>query len=96
MVFESIVAELLNKVMGEYIENLDYTQLKVSLWGGKNACSVILLFDNNCVFHIKKSLLSGDLVLNDLLIKESALDVLDLPVRLEYGRLGIKIILLIY
>jgi len=34
--------------------------------------------------------LSGDLVLNDLLIKESALDVLDLPVKLEYGRLGIK------
>ncbi|XP_011258849.1 vacuolar protein sorting-associated protein 13 isoform X1 [Camponotus floridanus] len=67
MVFESIIAELLNKVIGEYIENLDYTQLKVSLWG-------------------------GDLVLNDLLIKESALDVLDLPVRLEYGRLG-KLIL---
>ncbi|KAL0119958.1 hypothetical protein PUN28_007968 [Cardiocondyla obscurior] len=67
MVFESIVAELLNKVIGEYIENLDYTQLKVSLWG-------------------------GDLVLNDLLIKESALDVLDLPIRLEYGRLG-KLIL---
>jgi len=39
MVFESIVAELLNKVIGEYIENLDYTQLKVSLWGGKSACS---------------------------------------------------------
>ncbi|XP_029176856.1 vacuolar protein sorting-associated protein 13 isoform X2 [Nylanderia fulva] len=67
MVFESIIAELLNKVIGEYIENLDYTQLKVSLWG-------------------------GDLVLNDLFIKESALDVLDLPVRLEYGRLG-KLIL---
>ncbi|XP_077266001.1 vacuolar protein sorting 13C isoform X2 [Temnothorax americanus] len=67
MVFESIIAELLNKVIGEYIENLDYTQLKVSLWG-------------------------GDLVLTDLLIKESALDVLDLPVRLEYGRLG-KLIL---
>ncbi|CAL1678436.1 unnamed protein product [Lasius platythorax] len=67
MVFESIIAELLNKVIGEYIQNLDYTQLKVSLWG-------------------------GDLVLNDLLIKESALDMLDLPVRLEYGRLG-KLIL---
>lgn len=36
MVFESVVAELLNKVIGEYVENLDYTQLKVSLWGGKN------------------------------------------------------------
>lgn len=35
MVFESIIAELLNKVLGEYIQNLDYTQLKLSLWGGK-------------------------------------------------------------
>nr|XP_034187905.1 vacuolar protein sorting-associated protein 13 isoform X3 [Osmia lignaria] len=67
MVFESIVTELLNKVLGEYIQNLDYTQLKLSLWG-------------------------GDVVLTDLLINESALDVLDLPVRLEYGRLG-KLIL---
>ncbi|KAK9299460.1 hypothetical protein QLX08_007488 [Tetragonisca angustula] len=67
MVFESIVAELLNKVLGEYIQNLDYSQLKLSLWG-------------------------GDVVLTDLLIKETALDVLDLPIRLEYGRLG-KLIL---
>lgn len=27
-------------------------------------------------------------MLTDLLIKESALDVLDLPIKLEYGRLG--------
>ncbi|KAI4489144.1 hypothetical protein M0804_004642 [Polistes exclamans] len=67
MVFESVIAELLNKVLGEYIQNLDYTQLKLSLWG-------------------------GDVVLTDLLIKETALDVLDLPIRLEYGRLG-KLIL---
>ncbi|XP_066591225.1 intermembrane lipid transfer protein Vps13 isoform X2 [Prorops nasuta] len=67
MVFESIVTELLNKVMGEYIQNLDYTQLKLSLWG-------------------------GDVVLKDLLIKETALDVLNLPIKLEYGRLG-KLIL---
>lgn len=46
----------------------------------------------SCVINL---LLSGDLVLNDLLIKESALDVLDLPVRLEHGRLGIKIELFI-
>jgi vacuolar protein sorting-associated protein 13A/C len=95
MVFESIVAELLNKVIGEYIENLDYSQLKLSLWGGKNA-------QNNFVFYLATafcitiSLFSGDLVLNDLLIKESALDVLDLPVRLEYGRLGIKFVIYTY
>ncbi|XP_031777535.1 vacuolar protein sorting-associated protein 13 isoform X3 [Nasonia vitripennis] len=63
MVFESIVTELLNKVLGEYIQNLDYKQLKLSLWG-------------------------GDVVLKDLMIKESALDMLDLPIKLEYGRLG--------
>lgn len=33
--------------------------------------------------------ISGDVVLKDLLIKETALDVLDLPIRLEYGRLGL-------
>ncbi|XP_076294775.1 vacuolar protein sorting 13C isoform X2 [Lasioglossum baleicum] len=67
MVFESIVTELLNKVLGEYIQDLDHTQLKLSLWG-------------------------GDVVLNNLLIKETALDVLDLPIRLGYGKLG-KLIL---
>lgn len=90
MVFESIVAELLNKVLGEYIENLDYSQLKLSLWGGKtsqdDSLSILI------IFNIKILLLSGDVVLKDLFIKESALDVLDLPVRLEYGRLGIKIL----
>lgn len=35
MVFESIVAELLNKTLGEYVKNLDHTQLKLSLWGGE-------------------------------------------------------------
>jgi hypothetical protein len=40
------------------------------------------------------NLLLGDLVLKNLLIKESALDRFDLPIKLEYGRLGIiKIIL---
>ncbi|XP_011301984.1 vacuolar protein sorting-associated protein 13C isoform X2 [Fopius arisanus] len=67
MVFESIVTELLNKFLGEYIQNLDYKQLKVSLWG-------------------------GDVVLTDLLINENALDMLDLPIKLGYGRLG-KLIL---
>lgn len=42
MVFESIIAELLNKVIGEYIQNLDYTQLKVSLWGGRNVYNIII------------------------------------------------------
>lgn len=35
MVFESIVADLLNRFVGEYVENLDKTQLKIGIWGGK-------------------------------------------------------------
>ena len=35
MVFESLIVELLNKYLGDYIENLDKSQLKLSLWGGK-------------------------------------------------------------
>nr|XP_045626468.1 vacuolar protein sorting-associated protein 13C-like isoform X1 [Procambarus clarkii] len=32
--FESLVSELLNRVLGTYIENLDGSKLKLSIWGG--------------------------------------------------------------
>lgn len=35
MVFESIVAEVLNRFLGSYVENLDSKQLKIGIWGGK-------------------------------------------------------------
>jgi len=34
MVFESIVVELVNRFLGDYIENLDTSQLSLSIWGG--------------------------------------------------------------
>jgi len=34
MVFESIVVELVNRFLGDYIENLDKSQLSLSIWGG--------------------------------------------------------------
>jgi len=34
MVFESLVADLLNKYLGEYVDNLDRSQLKIGIWGG--------------------------------------------------------------
>lgn len=41
MVFESLVADLLNRYLGEYVENLDKGQLKIGIWGGKTLqCSV--------------------------------------------------------
>ncbi|XP_067012189.2 intermembrane lipid transfer protein Vps13 [Anabrus simplex] len=63
MVFESIVADLLNRFLGDYVENLDRSQLKIGIWG-------------------------GDVVLQNLILKQSALDELDLPVKTVYGHLG--------
>ncbi|EAT37516.1 AAEL010508-PA [Aedes aegypti] len=63
MVFESIVADVLNRFVGEYVENLDKKQLKIGIWG-------------------------GDVVLNNLILKQSALKELDLPVSTLYGHLG--------
>jgi hypothetical protein len=41
MVFESVVAELLNRFLGDYVENLDHSQLKIGIWGGKNNVKVV-------------------------------------------------------
>lgn len=34
MVFESIVVDLLNRFLGDYVDNLDASQLKLGIFGG--------------------------------------------------------------
>ena len=34
MVFESLVVELINRYLGDFVENLDTSQLKIGIWGG--------------------------------------------------------------
>merc|ERR1711964_726058 len=63
MVFESLVVDLMNRFLGDYVENLDRSQLKLGIWG-------------------------GDAVLQNLDLKESALDELDLPVRIKVGHIA--------
>ncbi|XP_036365427.1 vacuolar protein sorting-associated protein 13A [Octopus sinensis] len=63
MVFESFVVELMNKFLGDYVENLDRSQLQLGIWG-------------------------GDAVLKNLDLKESALDDLDLPVKVKVGHIA--------
>ena len=36
MVFESIVVDLINRYVGQFVENLDTSQLKIGIWGGEN------------------------------------------------------------
>lgn len=63
MVFESLVVDLLNKYLGQYVENLDASQLKIGIWG-------------------------GNVVLDNLELKDTALDDLDLPIKVVHGFLG--------
>jgi vacuolar protein sorting-associated protein 13A/C len=35
MVFENLVVYLLDKYLGDYIENLDTKKLKIDLWSGE-------------------------------------------------------------
>ncbi|XP_065656239.1 intermembrane lipid transfer protein VPS13A isoform X1 [Hydra vulgaris] len=67
MVFESIVADLLNKYLGQYVKNLDASQLKIGIWG-------------------------GNVVLENLELKDTALDDLDLPIKVVRGYLGMLVL----
>uniref|UniRef100_H3C3S0 Chorein N-terminal domain-containing protein n=1 Tax=Tetraodon nigroviridis TaxID=99883 RepID=H3C3S0_TETNG len=63
MVFESLVSDLLNRFIGDYVENLDKSQLKIGIWG-------------------------GNVVLENLKVKENALNELDVPFTVKAGQIG--------
>ncbi|XP_021333517.2 intermembrane lipid transfer protein VPS13C isoform X4 [Danio rerio] len=63
MVFESLVSDLLNRFIGDYVENLDKSQLKIGIWG-------------------------GNVVLENLKVKENALSELDVPFKVKAGQIG--------
>jgi len=43
MVFQSIVVELVNRFLGDYIEGLNKDQLSVSIWGGVSSLCIGLV-----------------------------------------------------
>lgn len=56
MVFETVVADLINRYLGDFVENLDRSQLKLGLWGGElqpthAATTSILSVDNLECWH---------------------------------------------
>ncbi len=44
MVFENLVVYLLDKYLGDYIENLDTKKLKIDLWSGEFYHEFFLVF----------------------------------------------------
>ncbi|XP_053558459.1 intermembrane lipid transfer protein VPS13A isoform X2 [Bombina bombina] len=46
MVFESVVVDVLNRVLGDYVVNLDSSQLKLGIWGGAVALKNLEIKEN--------------------------------------------------
>nr|XP_032636614.1 vacuolar protein sorting-associated protein 13C-like isoform X2 [Chelonoidis abingdonii] len=46
MVLESVVADLLNRFLGDYVENLNKSQLKLGIWGGNVALDNLQIREN--------------------------------------------------
>ncbi|XP_051829756.1 LOW QUALITY PROTEIN: intermembrane lipid transfer protein VPS13C [Antechinus flavipes] len=46
MVLESVVADLFNRFLGDYVENLDKSQLKLGIWGGNVALDNLQIKEN--------------------------------------------------
>uniref|UniRef100_A0A4W5LDX6 Chorein N-terminal domain-containing protein n=1 Tax=Hucho hucho TaxID=62062 RepID=A0A4W5LDX6_9TELE len=40
MVFESVVVDVLNRFLGDYVVNLDTSQLKLGIWGGNSQLDI--------------------------------------------------------
>uniref|UniRef100_A0A803V8F3 Vacuolar protein sorting 13 homolog C n=1 Tax=Ficedula albicollis TaxID=59894 RepID=A0A803V8F3_FICAL len=49
MVLESVVADLLNRFLGDYVENLNKSQLKLGIWGGDVALDNLQIKENALV-----------------------------------------------
>ncbi|XP_040844715.1 vacuolar protein sorting-associated protein 13A isoform X2 [Ochotona curzoniae] len=63
MVFESVVVDVLNRILGDYVVNLDSSQLSLGIW-------------------------RGAVTLKNLVIKENALNQLDVPFKVKVGHIG--------
>lgn len=57
MVFEMVITEVMNRVLGDFIENLDKKQLNIGIWGGelkkKHTHTKQLLKKENCVIVVR-------------------------------------------
>uniref|UniRef100_A0A8B9MDN8 Chorein N-terminal domain-containing protein n=1 Tax=Accipiter nisus TaxID=211598 RepID=A0A8B9MDN8_9AVES len=52
MVFESLVVDVLNRFLGDYVVNLDSSQLKLGIWGGAVALKNLEIKENALVSQL--------------------------------------------
>jgi len=87
--FESVVVDLLNRVLGSYIKNLNYSQLQVAVWSGMAWPSFPPPF-HFIPHRLLLRLLLGNLVLTNLELRPEALDALNLPITVLRGEVTVS------
>lgn len=75
---ESLVVNILNQFLKDYVSNLNYDQLKIGIWKGK--LSFFLTF----LYYVIDTIL-GEVNLSNLKLRKDALDKLDLPLSVSEG-----------
>uniref|UniRef100_A0A3B3I1G8 Chorein N-terminal domain-containing protein n=1 Tax=Oryzias latipes TaxID=8090 RepID=A0A3B3I1G8_ORYLA len=53
MVFEALVSDTLNRFIGDYVENLDKSQLKIGIWGGDGFDVFVFQSEFDIPFKVK-------------------------------------------
>ncbi|KAL3320236.1 Vacuolar protein sorting-associated protein 13A [Cichlidogyrus casuarinus] len=79
MVFETIIADVINRYLGTFLEQLDASQLNFGLISGK------------FYFSYGHFVIKGSVRLKNLNVKANAFDEFNLPVRISSGHLGLFI-----
>eukprot|EP00961_Rhodomonas_salina_P227340 3073732-Rhodomonas_salina.2 len=64
--FEKAAAQLVDKICGSFIQDVDAEQMKISMWKGN----------------------AGEVELNNVRLKQSALDEFNLPVAVKSGQMA--------
>ncbi|RXN28795.1 vacuolar sorting-associated 13A isoform X3 [Labeo rohita] len=78
MVFESVVVDVLNRFLGDYVVNLDSSQLSLGIWGGDAILRNLEIKENALLCFL-------NLCFDDLFLKQSQLDI---PFKVRAGHIG--------
>ncbi len=94
--FESLVAGLLEKYVGAYVQNFDSKNLNIGYGSRVNILpkaeilKLARLVDLRAHRLFAYRVFSGKIVLRNLLLKPEALDFLDLPIAVRAGYIGTR------
>lgn len=84
MIFKDIITSVIRRFLGDYIENSKEFNVDLG-WFGE-------WFGFSSGFGFEFKSVAGDVALENLVLKTSALDELDLPIKVKHGYIGLLVV----